>query len=109
MRKGKHYEDLACEYLLSIGYRILERNYHCRFSEIDIIALEGDTLVIVEVKGAKNTTFGFPEERFSRKKLDRLQRCARVYMKERGIDADFRIELITILGKEIRHIKDIFF
>jgi putative endonuclease len=51
LEKGKGFEDIACEYLTSLGYRILHRNFYCRGGEIDIIALDGDVLVFVEVKG----------------------------------------------------------
>jgi putative endonuclease len=109
MGKGKEYEELACQYLSSIGYRILERNFHCRFSEIDIVALEGDTLVIVEVKGSKNESYGLPQERFSPEKLERLVRCAYLYMQRRNMDMAFRIDLIAVLGDRIEHFKNIYF
>jgi putative endonuclease len=55
LEKGKGFEDIACEYLTSLGYRILHRNFYCRGGEIDIIALDGDVLVFVEVKGTTTT------------------------------------------------------
>jgi putative endonuclease len=50
LKKGRCFEDIACEYLTNLGYRILHRNFYCRGGEIDIIALDGDVLVFVEVK-----------------------------------------------------------
>ena len=47
---GKNGEDLAVEYLVNKGYKILERNWRSGHKEIDIIAMDGDTLVVVEVK-----------------------------------------------------------
>ncbi len=109
MNKGKRYEDLACEYLKSLGYKILERNYHCRFSEIDVVALDGDTLVIVEVKGSAGDNFGSPEERFTKRKLERLVKCAYTYLERLGKDTDFRVDLITVHKKEIKHFKNVSF
>ncbi len=48
--KGNLGEDIAAEYLQSLGYEILERNYTVRGGEIDIIAKDSDALVFVEVK-----------------------------------------------------------
>ena len=55
-------EDTACEYLKSHGYMILQRNYHSRYGEIDIIASKGDTVVFCEVKTRKNSSFGHASE-----------------------------------------------
>ena len=47
---GKEQEDRAAAHLESLGYRILEKNFCCRFGEIDLIAEQEDYLVFVEVK-----------------------------------------------------------
>lgn len=51
--KGKQGEDIACEFLIQNGYRVLDRNWHCRYGEIDIIARKGTYLCFVEVKTRK--------------------------------------------------------
>ncbi len=51
---GSRYEQEAAEYLKSLGYRILMMNYRCLLGEIDIVAMDGDTLVFCEVKYRKN-------------------------------------------------------
>ena len=109
MRKGSTYENIATEYLRSKGYTILARNYHCGTGEIDIIALEGDVLVFVEVKGAKNKTYGHPAERFSEEKLNRILSCAYRFMEEHSYECTFRIDLITVEGKKIGHFKNLGF
>ncbi len=109
MNKGKAYEDIACEYLNSLGYKILARNFHCRFSEIDILALDGDTLVVVEVKGAKDERFGNPAERFGKKKMQRLLRCAYLYMERENLSCELRIDLITVLRGRVNHYKGVSF
>lgn len=103
MRRGKVYEDIAEEYLKSIGYRILGRNVRCKRGEVDIVALDGDTLVLVEVKGGRSSAFGHPAERFSREKLRRLISCG--YELSEG--RPFRVDLIVVFRGEVDHIKNV--
>ncbi len=107
MRRGAEYEDLACGYLEDIGYSILARNYHCGFGEIDIIAQDGETLVFVEVKGGADLEFGHPAERFTPKKFDMVLSCAYKFMEEMGLDREFRIDLLVVLGKNVEHYKNV--
>ena len=58
---GKRGEDLATEYLMKKGYKILERNFRAGKCEIDIVAKDGQKLVFVEVKTRKTDYFGQPE------------------------------------------------
>ncbi len=62
---GDHGEDLAAAALKQQGYKILERNYVTPLGEIDLIARQGKTLVVVEVKTRKSTRFGSPQEAVS--------------------------------------------
>ena len=50
MNLGAAGEKAAAKYLRRRGYRIVARNYRCRGGEIDLIALDADTIVFVEVK-----------------------------------------------------------
>ncbi len=108
MKRGKVYEDIAEEFLRSLGYRILWRNFRCRFGEIDIVALDGDTLVFVEVKGGKGDEFGHPAERFTVRKLRRILGCANEFLKKKG-GRPFRVDLIVVLEGRIDHIKNVGF
>ena len=49
-------ESIAAAHLEARGLRIIDRNYHVRYGEIDLIAEEGDTLVFVEIKARRGTT-----------------------------------------------------
>ncbi len=109
MRRGCEYEELAARYLESIGYRILSRNYRCREGEIDIIALDGEDLVFVEVKGGRDTELGHPAERFSPKKLSRILACAYAYMEERGATSNFRVDLVAVVGDQLQHFRNVGF
>jgi putative endonuclease len=67
---GRRGEDLACRHLEAQGLRLLERNYRCRAGEIDLVMLDGGTLVLVEVRsrstsehGGAAATVGFRKQR----------------------------------------------
>ncbi|WP_448584380.1 YraN family protein [Thermocrinis sp.] len=104
MKKGKHFEDIACQYLTSLGYKILFRNFHCRYGEIDIVALEGDVFVFVEVKGTR-TNFE-PGERIDKRKLANLYKCIEKFLKEYPA-RECRVDAIIIKGNRIEHLKNI--
>ena len=76
-------EELACKYLLQNGYKILERNFRIRGGEIDVIALDGETLVYIEVKTRTSYVFGKPEETITWRKLKFLERATKFYRAKR--------------------------
>ena len=104
MKKGRRFEDIACEYLTSLGYGILHRNFYCRGGEIDIIALDGDVLVFVEVKGT--TTELNPAERIDYKKLQRIYKCAEEFLLKTPAQ-ECRVDAILVEGGRIVHLKNI--
>ena len=105
--QGRRAEDVAAGYLQSIGYRILERNVHLRYGEIDIVALDGDEVVFVEVRSSR---FREPSESIDRKKLLKMSRAIERYIAEKGVENPFRVEVIIVIGGRVsRHIRDIFF
>ena len=55
---GRRGEDLACRHLQSQGLELLERNYRCRAGEIDLVMLDGSTLVLVEVRSRSSSEHG---------------------------------------------------
>ena len=57
---GRRGEELAAGYLEAQGMRIVDRNWRCSEGEIDIVALDGDALVIAEVKTRKSLAYGHP-------------------------------------------------
>lgn len=105
-------ENAACRMLESQGYRILERNYRCRYGEIDIVALDGDCTVFVEVRTKRSESFGSPEESLSRTKQRRLTTTALTYLQAcEAPSVDWRIDLVSVrysTGKQsprIDHVK----
>jgi putative transposase len=98
---GDHGEDLAAAALKQQGYKILERNYVTPLGEIDLIARQGKTVVIVEVKTRKSARFGTPQESVSAAKQARLRRLAAYYLKDRrltGAMVRFDVVAVTLAG-----------
>lgn len=109
---GDFGEDIAVRELLKKGYTILERNYHSRFGEIDIIAKKGTYVVFVEVKLRKNTEKGMPKEAVTKQKQRKILMTAQRYISQKKLDnVDFRFDVIEIIkDKEIlfNHIENAF-
>ncbi len=110
---GRKGEELAIEHLRSIGYEILEVNWFSHHLEIDIIAKDGDELVIVEVKARGSDSYEHPSEAVSNQKIRFLVNAAEAYIQERNIDMDTRFDVISIIfqgrGFELEHFKDAFY
>lgn len=94
---GKWGEDEAVEYLKKKGHRIVERNFKARYDEIDIIALDHNTLVFVEVKTRIGDAYGLPEESITKRKLHSLTRAAYYYQHlHPELSTALRIDAITV-------------
>ncbi len=76
---GKKGENLACDYLRSHRYLILERNFQKRYGELDIVALKDKTLIFFEVKTRVGHRFGRPEEAVTPRKLHEVVQTAHYY------------------------------
>lgn len=72
-------EDIACDFLSKKGYTILQRNFKARYGELDIIAIETNTLVFIEVKTRTTLRFGTPEEAITPRKLHELIQTAQYF------------------------------
>jgi putative endonuclease len=98
-RCGQRGEQIAVDYLRGQGYRIQQRNYRCRWGEIDIIAWDGATLVFVEVKTKGQTAFGAPQAMVDRRKQRTITHVAMIYMQQhqlRNIALRFDVVAITL-------------
>ena len=95
-------EALAAEYLEARGCRIVEREWHCRFGEIDLIAEQEGTLLFVEVKLRTNLRYGMPREYVTAKKQEKLRAAALLYLGMRGLDAPARFDVAEVYT-DVRH------
>lgn len=82
MKLGEIGENMAAEMLQSKGYRIRQRNYRCRYGEIDIIAERFGELCFVEVKTRQGFDFGRPCESVTAEKKKHIRRTAQAYIDE---------------------------
>lgn len=95
---GQQGEQLAADFLTGAGLEILGRNWRCTQGEIDIVALDGRTLVICEVKTRSGVGFGTPLESITRPKAMRLRRLAVAWLKAHGLFfEEIRIDVVGVL------------
>ena len=109
---GKMGEDLAVQYLTDKGYEILERNWRNIHKEIDIIAKDGETLVIVEVKTRQSDDHGEPDLAVTKRKQHMLIAAANAYLFKTQMDIETRFDIVSIVFNNgepvIDHIEDAF-
>ncbi|MDR6921368.1 MULTISPECIES: YraN family protein [Chryseobacterium] len=110
---GKKAEDLAVDYLLKNGYKILVRNFRFQKAEIDIIAEKEDLIVIVEVKARSTDAFMLPQEAVTKTKIKSIVSAANHYLEEFNKHNEVRFDIISVLPDEnknliVEHIADAF-
>lgn len=95
---GAFGERVAAEHLRGAGMVILDRNFRCKHGEIDIVARDGDTLVICEVKTRRSLEYGSPFEAVTPPKAARLRRLAAYWLAEYGMSPpSVRIDVVGVV------------
>lgn len=109
---GKKGEELAVEYLLKKGYKIVARNYKYQKAEVDIIARKGNILSIIEVKTRSTPEFGNPQEFLKAKQIQRLVKAVDHFVTDHNMDVEVRFDIIAIIknksGTKLEHLEDAF-
>lgn len=109
---GSAGESSAANYLRRKGYKIIERNYSCRFGEIDIIAQKGMYIVFVEVKTRKNEEFAMAREFVTYGKQQRIIKTAMLWLQQNDSELQPRFDVVEVIGegfgRTIRHIENAF-
>jgi putative endonuclease len=95
-RIGQRAEDIACDFLRAQGLEILERNFRRRLGELDIVARDGDVLVIVEVRSRASARFGGAAASVDGRKQQRLVRAAAQLLQQRRDFSHFRARFDVI-------------
>ena len=110
---GKLGENKTIEYLQNNYYQIIEKNFYCRFGEIDIIAIDKkeNELFFIEVKTRTNLLYGIPIEAVNYNKIKHMKKAINYYLLKRKIsNIDIRIDAVGVLINKnkciIQHIKD---
>lgn len=107
---GSKFEEKAAVYLAKRGYRILERNYRCRFGEIDLIALHQGYLVFVEVKYRSSLKNGIPGAAVDKPKQRKISRTALWYRMKQNIPEEMpcRFDVVGITPADIKLYRNAF-
>lgn len=110
---GKQGEELAAQYLTEKGYKILETNWRFGRNELDLIAEDGNILVVAEVKTRQSDTFTQPETAVTREKQRSIIKSANAYVRGKRRDIEVRFDIVSIIlqGDKItvNHIPDAFY
>ncbi|CAZ96259.1 YraN family protein [Zobellia galactanivorans] len=110
---GKEGEQLAVDFLVDKGYRILHRNYRYLKAEVDIIAQKDEILAIVEVRARSNDQIIPIAETITPGKIKLLVSAADHYATENDLDVEVRFDVITILKNrkifKIEHLESAFY
>jgi len=111
---GEQGEALAARYLKRRGFKIVSRRDRSRLGELDLVAVEGRTIVFVEVKTRRSTRKGRPAEAIDHAKQCQLTRAALTFLKSHGLlDEQARFDVIAIIwpngaDPHIEHFRDAF-
>jgi putative endonuclease len=110
---GKKGEAIAREYLAVNGYRILEINWHHGHKEIDIVARQGEEIVVVEVKTRMENYAEEPWEAVTTAKIRNIVEVADAWLRMHNVDLETRFDVISILltregGHTLEHFEGAF-
>ena len=107
--KGDLYETKTIEYIESLDFNVLDRNYYSRFGELDIIAKDENTLVFIEVKYRSNGNYGHPSESIHYYKRRNIINTAMWYMKDKRLcDYNVRFDVAIWHKGKIEYYKGAF-
>ncbi|KXC07184.1 YraN family protein [Microbacterium hominis] len=112
---GRAGEDRAARHLALNGYTVLDRNWRCAVGEIDIVAVDGGDLVVVEVKTRRSVMFGHPFDAVDARKRARLWRLAHAWASahpDLSRRRRTRVDVIGVTGDDpatalLEHLKDV--
>lgn len=103
---GSKAERKAAKFLEKLGYKVIDRNFRSKFGEIDLVAVEDDTLVFVEVKARATRLFGLPEEAVNKRKIQHITLAGEYYAsKHPELPKLQRIDVVAVEGSDIKLIK----
>ncbi|MCA9329223.1 YraN family protein [Candidatus Saccharibacteria bacterium] len=95
---GRYAEQVASEYLMNNGYKIVDRNWRTRWCEIDIVAHKNNCLYFCEVKYRKNTNHGHGLEYITKNKITKMQLSAELWVNTYSYEGDYSLSAISISG-----------
>lgn len=110
---GRKSEDLALLHLRRLRHRVLDRNVHFPFGELDLVTLDRRTVVFTEVRAKTSLAYGTPEETIDKAKQNRIKKAAAAYLYRKGWeDREVRFDVVAMVWRgqepEISYYKDAF-
>jgi putative endonuclease len=110
---GKLGEDIAHDYLINKGYKVLQRNYRFAKTEIDLVCEIAEEVVFVEVKTRTSDQMAYPEQAVGKAKQKNIRFAAEYFLEEYQINKPARFDIIAVIKNEkrfeIEHIEDAFY
>lgn len=97
---GEYGEEKVNRYLLDMGYTILERNGRVEHRELDFVCLDGEVLVVVEVKTRESDNVSL-FDLLDYKKRRNLQAAGAAYLTKKNIHREIRFDLVVVTGVEM--------
>jgi len=108
-QKGDRYEEEAIAFLSQKGLTLVARNYQCKLGEIDLITMDGDTIIFVEVRFRKSSSFGGAAVSVTRAKQRKISLAALHYLQSKKSDnAPCRFDVLAFGETDIQWIQDAF-
>jgi putative endonuclease len=108
-QRGASAEADAAQLLIASGYHIVERNFRCRFGELDLVARDGDVLVFVEVRSRADDEHGAAVLAVGPAKQRQVARVAAFYIAAvQPAFAECRFDIVAITGGDPVVMKDAF-
>ena len=99
-KQGKYGEEKVNRYLLDMGYTVLERNWRVGHRELDFVCLDGEVLVVVEVKTRESDNVSL-FDLLDYKKRRNLQAAGAAYLTKKNIHREIRFDLVVVTGVEM--------
>ena len=105
---GRTGERLAAAQLEQSGYTILERNFRCRYGEIDLVAEHEADLVFIEVKTRRGMSHGLPEEAVNYRKQQKIIQVSQYYLFQHDYALrDWRVDVVAVQLSVAGHLEEI--
>lgn len=100
---GRRGEEMAAAYLSGAGQRVIDRNWRCQAGELDIVAVDGASVVVSEVKTRRSADYGHPFEAITDAKVRRLQLLGHQWLRDHGMAGTaIRIDAVAVLYGQAR-------
>lgn len=100
-QRGDDSEDQAYQFLRNKGLKLVEKNFHSRFGEVDLVMLDNDELAFIEVRYRRNSNYGSGLESVTTNKQTKIIKTASVFLQQHAKLAKYpaRFDIVSISGE----------